>query len=186
MTQQSQNPPDLARLGTVRELADGYQLRFERHFRHPIQKVWAALTTPSDRAEWFAPGEIELTLGGRVALAFTDGKSVVNGEVTAIEPPRLLEFTWNDNGDDHGSVRWELSSEDEGTHLILTHTLSDASRKFGLPALAGWHTLLEKLAVLLDGESTSGLSDRWQEFRDHYAELDTMGAQPSTKGDTPK
>jgi uncharacterized protein YndB with AHSA1/START domain len=186
VTQQSLDPPDPARLGTVRELADGYQLRFERHFRHPLEKVWAALTTPSDRAEWFAPGEIELTLGGRVALAFTDGKSVVDGEVTAIEPPRLLEFTWDDNGDDHGSVRWELAREDEGTHLILTHTLSNASRQFGLPALAGWHTLLEKLTVLLDGQSTSGLSERWQEFHDHYAALEMLDDQFSTKGDTTK
>jgi uncharacterized protein YndB with AHSA1/START domain len=179
----SQNQPDPSRLGTVQELADGYRLRFERHFQHPIEKVWAALTTPTKRAEWFAPGEMELTLGGRVALAFTDGNTVIDGEVTALEPPRLLEFTWTDKGDDLGFVRWELSREDGGTHLVLTHTLSETARTFGLPALAGWHTLLENLAVLLDGQLPSDLPDRWQEFHDHYAELGTMGAQPDLKGD---
>jgi uncharacterized protein YndB with AHSA1/START domain len=182
MTQPS-NQPDSSHRGSVRELPDGFQLRFERHFRHPIEKVWTALTDPAARAEWFAPGEIDLSLGGRVALAFTDGKSVVDGEVTALEPPRLLEFTWTDQGIDRGFVRWELTPADGGTHLVLTHTLADRARAFGLPALAGWHTLLENLAVLLGGQIPSELPDRWQEVHDHYAELGTMPAQPHAEGD---
>ncbi len=180
----SQIQPEPSRLGTVQELADGYRLRFERHLRHPIEKVWAALTIPVKRAQWFAPGEMELTLGGRVALAFTSGESVIDGQITALEPPSLLEFTWTDKGDDLGFVRWELSPADAGTHLVLTHTLSETARTFGLPALAGWHTLLENLAVLLDGRIPTELPDRWQEFHDHYAELGTIQVQPNLKGKT--
>ena len=178
--------PDSSRLGTVRELSDGYELQFERHFRQPVAKVWAALTTPAELAQWLAPGEIEMTLGGRVALAFTEGDTVIDGAITAFDPPRLLEFTWTDRGADLGFVRWELAHEDGGTHLVLTHTISEAARTFGLPALAGWHTLLEKLEVLLDGHSTSELPNRWQEFHDYYAVLGTMGAQPDPEGATPK
>ena len=78
-------------------------------------------------------GEIELTLGGEVYLAFTDGESVIDGEVTALEPPRLLEFTWTDKGNDLGFVRWELLAEDDGTSLVLTHTISDAARGLRSP-----------------------------------------------------
>ena len=55
-----------SRYGTVHEHAEGYQLRFERQLCHPVEKVWAALTDPAQLAQWLAPGEMELTLGGRV------------------------------------------------------------------------------------------------------------------------
>ena len=183
MTQHA-DQSDRSRYGTVHERADGYQLRFERHLRHPVEKVWAALTDPAQLAQWLAPGEIELTLGGRVYLAFTDGDSVIDGRVTAFAPPRLLEFTWTDKGNDLGFVRWELTAEDGGTHLVLTHTVPEAARGFGLPMLAGWHTLLEKLAALLDGQPVPPLPDRWQEFHDHYARAGVMDARPGKEGDS--
>ena len=151
---------DRSRYGTVHARADGYQLRFERHLRHPVEKVWDALINPAQRAQWLAPGELELTLGGRVSLAFTDGDGVIDGRVTAITPPRLLEFTWTDKGNDRGFVRWELFAEDGGTHLVLTHTVPEAARGSGLPMLAGWHSLLEKLTALLDGQPMSAVPAR--------------------------
>ena len=63
MTQYA-DPSDRSRYGTVHKRADGYQLRFERQLHHPVEKVWAALTDPAQLAQWLAPGEIELTLGG--------------------------------------------------------------------------------------------------------------------------
>ncbi len=180
--------PAPTRLGSVKELEVGYELRFERHFRQPVERVWAALTTPAELAEWLAPGELDLILGGRIALAFVKSESgtVIDGLVTALEPPHLLEFTWTDKGQDLGFVRWELVREGGGTYLVLTHTLPEAARGFGLPALAGWHTLLENLTVLLDGQRPTDLPDRWQEFHDHYATLGTMGSQSTSKGTTPK
>jgi uncharacterized protein YndB with AHSA1/START domain len=142
------------------------------------------LTNPAQLAQWLAPGEIELTMGGRVYLAFTDGDSVIDGRVTAIAPPRLLEFTWTDKGDDLGFVRWELIAEDGGTRLVLTHTVPEAARAFGLPALAGWHTLLDQLAALLDGQTLPLSGEHWQEFHDHYARAGVMGARPGIEGDS--
>jgi uncharacterized protein YndB with AHSA1/START domain len=168
---QRDDQPDRSRYGTVHEHADGYHLRFERHLRHPVERVWAALTDPAQLAQWFAPGEIELTLGGRIHLAFTDDDSVIDGRVTAIAPPRLLEFTWTDKGDDHGFVRWELIAEDGGTRLVLTHNLPESARAFGFPALAGWHSLLDQLAALLDRNPMTVTHDRWQELHDHYARV---------------
>ena len=171
---QHDDPSDRSRYGTVHERGDGYQLRFERHLLHPVEKVWAALTDPAQLAQWLAPGELELTLGGRVYLAFTDGDSVIDGRVTAIAPPRLLEFTWTDKDDDFGFVRWELVADDGGTRLVLTHTIPEAARPFGLPALAGWHTLLDQLVALLDGQPLPLSGERWQAFHDHYARAGVM------------
>jgi uncharacterized protein YndB with AHSA1/START domain len=183
VTQQN-DQSDRARYGTVRERADGYQLRFERHLRHPVEKVWAALTDSAKLALWFALGEIELTLGGRVYLAFTDDDSVVDGRVTAFAPPRLLEFTWTDKGNDLGFVRWELTADDGGTHLVLTHNVPEAAREFGLPALAGWHSLLAQLAALLDGQPITVPRDRWQELHDVYARAGVMDAPLEREGDS--
>ena len=63
---------------------------------------------------------------------------------------------------------------DGGTRLVLTHTVPEAARAFGLPALAGWHSLLERLAALLDGQPVPA-PDRWQELHDHYARAGVMG-----------
>ena len=181
---QPDHQSDSPRYGTVHEREDGYLLRFERHLRHPVENVWTALTTPAYLAKWFAPGEIELTLGGRVFLAFTDGDTVVDGQVTEFAPPWLLEFTWTDRGNDLGFVRWELAAEDGGTHLVLTHTVPEAARGSGVPMLAGWHSLLEKLTALLDGQPMSAVPDRWQEFHDDYARAGLMGNLPGAEGET--
>jgi uncharacterized protein YndB with AHSA1/START domain len=170
---QDTDQSDHARYGTVHKRADAYELRFERQLLHPVEKVWDALTNPAQRALWFAPGEIDLTLGGRVSLAFTDDDSVIDGLVTAIAPPALLEFTWTDNGKDFGFVRWELIPDDASTRLVLTHNVPEAARDFGLPALAGWHTLLAQLVALLDDQPFP--QNRWQELHDHYARVGVMG-----------
>ena len=175
---QDTDQPDRSRYGTVHKRADGFELRFERQLFHPVEKVWAALTTPAQLAQWFAPGEMDLTLGGRVYLAFTDGDGVVDGRVTALAPPALLEFTWTDDGKDLGIVRWELIGDGGGTRLVLTHTVPEAARDFGLPALAGWHTLLEQLVALLAGQPFP--QDRWHELHDDYAQAGVMN---EVKGD---
>jgi uncharacterized protein YndB with AHSA1/START domain len=169
---QDADQSDRSRYGTVHKHEDGYQLRFERQLPHPVEKVWAALTNPAQRAQWLAPGEIELTLGGQVSLAFTDGDGVIDGRVTAIAPPRLLEFTWTDQDNDFGFVRWELIANDGDTRLVLTHTVPESAREFGLPMLAGWHSLLDRLAALLDDQPFA--PDRWQALHDDYARLGVM------------
>jgi uncharacterized protein YndB with AHSA1/START domain len=179
---QLSEPSIMARYGTVHQRPDDYQLRFARHFPQPIERVWAALTTPTQLAKWFAPGEMTLTLGGAVHLAFTDGEGVIDGEITALAPPQLLEFTWTDHGKDLGVVRWELAAENDGTALVLIHTISDATRDFGLPALAGWHMMLGRLEALLDGQPVSPLGEGWQEYHDHYVRVGAMDAPRSTEG----
>lgn len=150
--------------GTVRRTRGGYQIRFERFLPHPVAKVWTALTEADALAEWLAPGAIELAPGGRVRLAFTSVDHVVAGRVVAIEPPCLLAYTW---GRDHGSVHWELFPAEGGTCLELTHTFPavDEAANF----LAGWHSHLELLALVLAGRPTPWPWVRWHELRDRYA-----------------
>jgi uncharacterized protein YndB with AHSA1/START domain len=82
--------------GTVRELSDGrVELRFERWFAHPREKVWRALTTAGELRRWF----VEILDYDRSALTFTPGAALTfvadgfptgHGKVSACEPPSLL------------------------------------------------------------------------------------------------
>lgn len=106
--------------GTVREIAGGVELRLERHLAHPIEKVWAALTEPRRLSEWLAEGEMELRLGGRVYLKGDE----IESTVTALDPPKLIQYGWKTAEWDGGQIRWELDPTQTGTRLVLTHVFT--------------------------------------------------------------
>lgn len=48
-------PQTISQDGTVEEVDGRYTIRFERRFKHPIEKVWEAITTPErikERSGW--------------------------------------------------------------------------------------------------------------------------------------
>ena len=156
---------------------------------HPVERVWAALTEAGQLGAWLAPGEFEPWPGGRVALRFTESDNVLAGVVTACDPPRLLEYTWQGSDVDRGSVRWELSAEPDGTGLVLTHSVPESARDFLSRALPGWQTHLERLDALLAGNPLPWSRQRWQELHDRYAQTIDLRREPrsakshdSTKG----
>lgn len=159
--------------GTVHTTPDSYVIRFERHLNHPIDKVWAALTEPDQFHQWLAaPGEIDLRVGGRVHLTLSG--MVVDSTITALDPPRLLEFGWHDRSHPGGPVRWELSSEHGGTRLVFTETFPKAmvegadQAEWAPPALAGWHLMLDRLHATLDGQHPGLSMDGFQTHHDRY------------------
>jgi len=172
--------------GTVQETGGQYVLRFERHLKHPVEKVWAALTDPEHRGEWLAPGTIELQPGGHAELTFDNSPTsehgtALNGTVRTADPPRLLEFSWTTEGGAEEPVRWELFPEADGTRLVLTHTVRrPIPLGFGLNVqnsvmesrlagcLAGWHGHLDRLPLLLDGQRSTFSLAVWAELYLRY------------------
>jgi uncharacterized protein YndB with AHSA1/START domain len=161
-------------LGIVKETAGGYELRFERHLQHPVEKVWAALTEPERLVGWLAEAEVDLALGGRIQLRWlnTDEQgntAVARGTITEIDPPRLLAY----DTDIHGRLRWELRPEGDGCLLTFTVTLPGPN-PYLTRILAGWHIHLDHLAAALDGEQVDWprwMADhypRWKEHHDRY------------------
>jgi uncharacterized protein YndB with AHSA1/START domain len=137
-------------------------LRYERRLRHPVPAVWAALTEPARLREWLADADVDLAEGGGVQLRWLntdeDGNhAVMDGTVTALDPPRLLEIA----GEPHGVLRFELAEDGTGTRLVFT--VSRATGESSDLALAGWHIHLEHLADALDGRPVEW--ERWD--RDH-------------------
>lgn len=160
--------------GTIIKVAAGYLMRFERQLSCSVEQVWAALTEPARLADWLAEATLELVPGGKLQLRFGNTDSVVDGKVIRVEPPHLLEFTWNSPGAVDTLVHWELQPSPIGCRLILTHCFPDWAQ---LPSmLAGWHTHLEGLPQAISGQRAAWPWTRWEELHRMYQA--TLADQP--------
>lgn len=154
------------KLGEISICGDEAEAIFSRTFDHPTQDVWAALTRSDLLAQWLAPGEIELYLGGHVNLDFGDSGIVIRSQVSAYSPGRLLEYSWSGDGDTLRPLRWELSTYDGKALLSLTLTLPASE---DIPrSCAGWEAHLEMLAAALEGVPIKFPFDQFKAAREAY------------------
>jgi uncharacterized protein YndB with AHSA1/START domain len=121
-------------------------VRVERRYRHPIDKVWRAVTTPEHLGQWFpSPVEMDLRPGGSMTFPAFAGGPGATGTIEVVEAPRRLTFTW---GADR--LTFELAPDGAGTKFALTHSFDERS---GAPSFAtGWELCLAGLRALLAGE----------------------------------
>lgn len=159
-------------LGNAQVIKHGesWMLVFVRDIRHSPEKVWQALTDPSELREW-APFDPDRNLGssGEALLAMAGESSEPTPCVVRhADAPRLLEYTWGDD-----ILRWELEPTPEGTRLTLRHTMADRS---WLPKVtAGWHICLDVLDRFLTGDPIGRIvgdaarHHGWDELHDAYA-----------------
>jgi len=126
-------------------------LRMQRALRHPVEKVWRAITEPGQLAGWFpAAVELDLRLDGAVAFTFEEDPGAPvdlqnSGVIRAYEPPRLIEYTWGVE-----VLRWELVPATDGCTLHLTATYDD--RPGSASFTSGWNLCFDALQRVL-GES---------------------------------
>lgn len=135
-------------LGTM-EHRDGLDvLRFERRLAHPVEQVWAAITSPGELPGWWGNATVDLELGGRFDVQWLDGMGPRReATITALDPPHLLETT----GDPHGVIRFELAPDGErATRLTFTVEM-ELPEEYRGQTLAGWHWHLDALEDALGG-----------------------------------
>lgn len=161
--------PDMNELGSIRRIEGYVEARLERLLEHERKTVWSALTEPARLVEWLAPGEIALVEGGKAKLNFTDSGIVIDSRVSAIEAPRLLEYSWSGAGEPLRPVRWELHQEAGATRLVLT--LRIPAGEDWARACAGWEAHLEMLAAALEGVPLKFPFPRFKEMREAYKTL---------------
>jgi uncharacterized protein YndB with AHSA1/START domain len=155
----------------------GGTLTIVRRLPGPIERVWAYLTDPKLLAKWLSDGVVADFAGGEYRLDMG-----ASGRITAYEPPRLLEYTWNEpehrdrmNGVTRGAiadalVRWELAEDGDGVRLTLTH--SKLSEGELLPHGAGWHAFLERLSACVDGRAPESFDYLYTQLRVEYDKRD--------------
>lgn len=148
--------------GTVREVDNGYELRFERRFEQPVEEVWRAITEPDQLREWIGEAEIDLRPGGRIRIDGPAG-AAIDGEVLEVKDPEFLSFKWDSRQwGDGGPVRFELSQDEHGgTLLVFTHVAPrTALEEFRRATLAGWPRRLALLGSALAARMPAGPTAR--------------------------
>jgi uncharacterized protein YndB with AHSA1/START domain len=128
---------------------------FRRLLKHPIEEVWAAVTSPKKIEVWFMVKVTRVDAPGGALVMEHPGGVHATGRVLQWRPPRTYEYEWNippgpnfPTGES-SIVRWELSPTDGGTLLVLTH------RKLTRPTaetfVRGLKDFLDRLSAQLDG-----------------------------------
>lgn len=168
------NHEDLgAALGEVTVADNALQIVFRRRYAKPVEKVWAAVTTPERLADWLAVAEVELKTGGNIRLNWNNQYSM-EGHVTACEPPHLFAWSWRID-DRETLVRFDLRADGDGCLLTLTHSGLDPNDGRGAGVRAGWHAHLEGLPDAMEGRPTPWATKTAREaaLSKHYPALPT-------------
>ncbi|HEX4196335.1 MAG TPA: SRPBCC domain-containing protein [Caulobacteraceae bacterium] len=142
--------------GDLTATADGgWVIAFDRRIARPLQKVWAALTVPERIADWLGVATVDLRIGGVYHVAFhpteDDPDSQIDGVITALAPPRVLEYRWRLPEGWDSSVRWELEPDGPATRLRFTHLFPPEETRDLIGTVAGWHDFLNMIPSAADG-----------------------------------
>jgi uncharacterized protein YndB with AHSA1/START domain len=158
-------------VGRLTSTENGWRITFERRLPHPPAAVWAALAEPAQQQRWLPGVTIDPVENGTVVFDFGgDGTAeTAEGVVLAVERGRLLEHTWLWPDEPPSTVRWELTPDGDTARLVLRHDL--VSREPAADYGAGWHTMLDALAVHLDGGDPGELSPDYDELYELYTSL---------------
>lgn len=167
---------------------DPESLRIERILPGPIERVWAYLTESDKKAKWLAGGEVEARVGGKVTQNFhhaqlSDDKeelpekykhigesSTMHGKVLRYEPYTFLSYSWDEGDEGESEVSFELSELEDGkVQLVLTHTRIPDSMDFKVGVSAGWHTHLNILRDVLQGQPVKGFWSVHMPLEEEYS-----------------
>lgn len=160
---------DNVQLGQLRRIEGGFEGVLKRQIAHDRDAVWRMLTEPQGLAQWLAPGSIELHTGGAVRIDFADSGTVIESTVLAIDPPRLLEYSWSSGNEPQRPLRWELNAAGNGTKLLLTVRVPAAED--AAKACAGFEGHLEMLVAALESVPIKFPVDLFLKARRGYQQL---------------
>tara|TARA_R110002110_G_scaffold67359_1_gene183761 strand:- start:1120 stop:1644 length:525 start_codon:yes stop_codon:yes gene_type:complete len=147
--------------------SDGYVTALmEREIEVPVETVWQMLATEENRVKWLAPGSIDLKVGGRAILDFKDSYVLVNSEVTACEPNRVLEFSWSSPDEPLRPIRFELETTTSGSKILLSVSIPD--EEVVARSCAGWEAHLTMLQAAAAGVSVKFPIERFKLCREDF------------------
>jgi uncharacterized protein YndB with AHSA1/START domain len=162
-------------LGTFSE---GSTLTIQRLLPGPVSKVWSYLTDSELRAQWLASGAMQSQSGTTFQLVWCNDRlstspserpdgfpeeSRATCELTEIDPPHKLRFTWPNVGD----VTMLLEPAGDEVLLTLVHSgLGDRTMKVMVGA--GWHTHLDILVARASGAKPPSFWSTWVSLRSEY------------------
>jgi uncharacterized protein YndB with AHSA1/START domain len=147
-------------------MSENLTLQLSKIIKTPRSRAFAAWTQPAELLQWFAPGpmkaesiDVDLRVDGifRWAMcgpSLQTGQSmsvVFSGKFLDIQADKLLQFTWQSEGNpaDNTLVTVSFSDVDGGTEVAISQqriaTMEVFNRNKG-----GWCSMLDKLAAFAE------------------------------------
>ncbi|MER5326000.1 SRPBCC domain-containing protein [Streptosporangium roseum] len=129
--------------------------------RHPIERVWAALTTAEGLSRWFGSvAEIDLRPGGRAFFRWDDLDEESVATIAVVDPPHRFAFRWVIEGLPEADapqtlVDFTLEPVPGGTRLRLVESgfaqaAADVAHSAHKANSQGWDAELVDLETYLD------------------------------------
>ncbi len=169
------------------ELLNDSTVRFVRLLPGPIERVWSYLIEGEKRAKWLCGGGTEAAVGGGIELEFHNAslssaedtpppekykdmpeKVAFSGKVTQCDPPSVFAHTWEFH-EEFSEVCYELEEQGDKVLLTLTHTRLSSSDDV-LSVSGGWHTHLDILVAILNGQEPLPFWKTHTEIEAQYAD----------------
>jgi uncharacterized protein YndB with AHSA1/START domain len=134
--------------------ASTHTLVIEREFPHTPEKIWRALTESNLIQQWLMDNDFAPKVGHKFTLRMPPVQGwngVIDSQVLAIEPHRLLSYTWGTMGLE-SVITFTLTATGAGTHLRMEQSgfpSTDSPSYKG--ATYGWQNFLTKLEQVVAG-----------------------------------
>jgi uncharacterized protein YndB with AHSA1/START domain len=136
------------------------EIRRELVVEAPIERVWEALTSAEELAQWFGDSaEIDLRPGGRARFGWSEFDAVTDCIIEVVERPSRFSFRWEAVADTPVEevstlVEFTLRPEGDATHVTMLESgfadlPEDAYQGVFDENSAGWTSELEDLRAHL-------------------------------------
>jgi uncharacterized protein YndB with AHSA1/START domain len=165
---------DELRKGKVIIEGDQATIIFERLLRHSAERVWDAITNPSELKEWLmcSSAKIDGRAGGRIEMVSGPAQFHTTGKILTWDPPRVYEHEWKvapgppmPKGEE-AIFRYELARQGDDTLLTVTYRRLTQQTARGFAP--GTHVLLDRLEAQLDAQPLPSWMPRFEELRAIY------------------
>ncbi|MDB5461471.1 MAG: hypothetical protein JWO72_3212 [Caulobacteraceae bacterium] len=171
--------------GVVLQVGGEWEIRFERRLEHPAEQVWAAITGPGQMSRWFDRTQMPDPLAAGTVIRFHHEAAGMDseGHITALDPPRLIEWLWSGPSGAANPIRWVIRPESGGCRLVMSQRVKDPAML--ARSAAGWHACLGRMQDVLDGGHGGGM-EAWPVLFERYcAELRASGVTTPQLGAPP-
>ncbi|QIF02965.1 SRPBCC domain-containing protein [Roseimicrobium sp. ORNL1] len=119
----------------------------------PAAEVWAALTTKAFVDQYYLAPLLVLELQDRGRIAYGLETPMIEGIVAKVDPPRVLEHTFEFAGTPNSGsvVTYEIEPVGDSMCLLrLTHMIFKGTDQMIADIREGWPVILSSLKTLLE------------------------------------
>lgn len=138
------------------------QIRVEKRFRHPAERVFDAFLDPALVGRWLfhtpdgvmEQADYDPTVGGGFTIVERRGDAPAHhfGRFVRIDRPHRIVFDFWTQEDEATPTRVSVAFKAQGDHclLVLTHDLAPAWAAYADRTTAGWTLILDTLATVME------------------------------------